>query len=133
MSFARYLAQELKDNLTFFGPTDGPYSVRANKRQLEAFHDDYDAPAQRSRAKKLNSFEVEFGSDGDLLDYKCYMAATPMGFSNVAVDCDDALGTEFATDGEALALINDMQCGAALAGLVKSDHCRDLDQFMGDY
>ena len=129
MSFPRYLAQELKDNLTFFGPTDGPYSVRVNQNQLSNFASSW----PMSRSQDLNAFEAEFASNGDLIDYKCYMAATPYGFSSVAMDCDDAVGMDFDLSGEARALVDDMQCGAVLAGLVKTSHCKDLDQFMGDY
>ena len=129
MSFARYLAEDLADNLTFFGPTDGPYSVRVNQNQLSNFASKW----PMSRSQDLNAFEAEFASNGDLIDYKCFMPATPYGFSSVAMDCDDAVGMDFDLSGEAKALIDDMQCGAALAGLVKLDHCKDLDQFMGDY
>jgi len=134
MSFARYLAKELRDNLTFFGPTTSSYSIRVNENQLDAFAEDW----PMSKADGMGAFQAEFASNGDLLDYQCFIKTSlhnyeqerfNPAYSDLATECD----TNFEDSGEASALINDMQCGAVLAGLVKTSHCKDLDQFVGDY
>ena len=129
MSFPRYLANEFAENLSFFGPTTSSYSIRVNQKQLETFASEW----PMSKSQNLSSFQADFGSNGDLLDYRCYVKTHEPVYSDIAVDCDDTLSVDFDMSGEALALINDMQCGAALAGLIKLNHCRDRDQFMGDY
>ena len=146
MSYARYLANELERNLreqdhpnaqNFTSPTGGAYSVRLTADNIKSWAEGWPL----SEAKQYRAIEADFEMNGDLVDLRCYIQQkyglpNPNAYAFRNSRIDDRFtdcSMDFTMSNESSAIVEDMQCGAALAGLIKLNHCRDRDQFMGDY